>query len=388
MTGWQRNLARTAYAVESRFDTLKFRLRRRIGRVNAVMILPYRGYGTRALVTLRGRVVERRDITTPGDDDSRWQNIMNTYRRFASDEIPGARLHLTFGNVDMEAVTNRDGVFEFRFTPDPALFIPGQAWYDATLELVEYPGPRQDDTRVTATILIPPDDAQFGLISDLDDTVLQSDVVHLLRLVRNTFLGNARTRLPFEGVAAFYQALQAGTAGSFNPVFYVSSSPWNLYDLIDEFFRVRGIPIGPLFMASLGITEQQLFKPDRRRHKLNQITQLLDTYSALPFVLVGDSGELDPEIYLQVVLDHPGRIRAIYIRDVSRTERDRFVQAIAERVRAAGSEMLLVRDTWEAAQHAVSMGLISPETLPMIRTEQREDHRKTDTVERVPGETS
>jgi phosphatidate phosphatase APP1 len=369
MASWQRVIATVAYNVEEHFDHLKFRLRKRLGRLNAVLMLPYRGYGTREMFILKGRVIENHGIKAANDNDSVWRNLLNMYRRFASDEIRGARVQARFGAVVQETLTDESGYFEFRFMPDPERLSEHDVWYDVTLELKEYPGPRLAETLNTAQVLLPPPTADFGIISDLDDTVIQSDVAHLLKLARNTFLKNARTRLPFEGVAAFYEALQAGTGGGFNPIFYVSSGPWNLYDLIVDFFEIRGIPAGPLFLADLGVTEQQLIKPNRWKHKLRLIEMLLTTYPTLPFILIGDSGEIDPEIYLQAVLDHPGRIKAIYIRDMGIIERSRSMDAITAQVKAAGSELVLVTDTLAAADHAAQRGFILPQSMPRIQAE-------------------
>lgn len=93
---------------------------------------------------------------------------------------------------------------------------------------------------------MPPAKAKFGVISDLDDTVIQTNVLSVLQAAHNTFLHNAYTRLAFPGVAAFYQALQQGQDGSMNPIFYVSNMPWNLYDLMNDFFDMRHIPRGPI----------------------------------------------------------------------------------------------------------------------------------------------
>ncbi len=380
MRRWRKVVTVGLYQVERQMDTFKFRLRKRFGRLNAVTILAYRGHGTPEMIYLKGRVIEQKWVATV-HTDSAWRNLLNTYRRFASDEIGGARVRATFGGVARETVSDRGGYFEFALPPDPALLSPKRVWYDVTLELVEYPGPRQADTRVIAPVIVPPPDAEFGVISDLDDTVIQSDVVHLLKLARNTFLKNSHTRLPFEGVAAFYHALQAGTRGSHNPIYYVSSSPWNLYDLIVDFFDVRGIPPGPLFMADLGITAEQLLKPDRRKHKLTQIRMLLATHPTLPFILIGDSGEVDPDVYLQTVEDYPGRIKAIYIRDVNPELDAQVIASIAERVRLAGSEMLLVKDTVGAAVHAAAKGFILPEALPIIRQERNVDKKAANYVE-------
>ncbi len=97
------------------------------------------------------------------------------------------------------------------------------------------------------------------------------------------------------------------------------------------------------------------------------IRTLLGTYPELPFVLIGDSGEEDPEIYLQTVREHPGRVRAIYIRDVTSTERDAEVGTIADEARSLGAEMISVPDTATAAEHAASLDLIDPDAVAGIR---------------------
>jgi phosphatidate phosphatase APP1 len=94
-------------------------------------------------------------------------------------------------------------------------------------------------------------------------------------------------------------------------------------------------------------------------HKVGHIERVLAYYAELPFVLIGDSGQHDPEIYLRVVKAHPGRIRAAFIRDVTPDVRDQAVARISEETAAAGSEMLYIRDSDEAMRHALRLGLIS-----------------------------
>jgi phosphatidate phosphatase APP1 len=104
------------------------------------------------------------------------------------------------------------------------------------------------------------------------------------------------------------------------------------------------------------------------------IRKVLDVNPQLPFVLIGDSGQQDPEIYAQVVRENPGRIKAIYIRDVS--AEDRRDEAIRELIRTTNSfdvPMLLVTDTVEAAEHAATIGLIDPDTIPEIRADRQAD---------------
>lgn len=223
-------------------------------------------------------------------------------------------------------------------------------------------------------VLVSPPFSQFGIISDIDDTVLQTDATSLLQSAKLTFLGNAYTRLPFAGVAAFYRALQSGPITTlFNPIYFVSSSPWNLYDLLIDFFRIQGIPKGPILLRDLGLTKTQFIKSSHLDHKLGMIRKVLDVNPQLPFVLIGDSGQHDPEIYSQVVRENPGRILAIYIRDVSEDRRDESVRELIQTTSAFNVPMLLVPDTLAAAEHAAALGLIDPDTIPEIRADRRAD---------------
>lgn len=196
------------------------------------------------------------------------------------------------------------------------------------------------------------------------------------------FLNNARTRLPFAGVAAFYRALQRGTSGNENnPVFYISSSPWNLYDLLVDFLAVHDIPAGPLFLQDYGIDTHQFIAIGHRAHKLAAFQRILHTYPMLPFLLIGDSGQEDPEIYAEVVKTYPGRIRAIYIRDVSTDVRDAAVQKLIAEASRHQVEMVLVPDTLAAAQHAVHHGFIQAAALAAIGQEQSKDLAAPDDLE-------
>jgi len=362
VTDWRQRTKSVARFVEERFDAFRFRFKQRFGLLDPFEVLPYRGHGTPQEVSLRGRVLEEAGITRSGQTDTLWNNLRNMVRRFASDEVAGARVRATFRGLEAETVADREGFFEVRFRLSEPLEGPSD-WHPVELSLLSPASPGGGDVRSTGQVLVP-HGARFGVISDIDDTVVHSSATNVLKMAWIVLRNNAHTRLPFEGVAAFYRALQLGPdSGAFNPIFYVSSSPWNIYDVLEDFLDVHGVPAGPLFLKdwSLSVLNKH------RAHKLEVIRALLETYPELPFVLIGDSGEEDPEIYLQTVREHPGRIRAIYIRDVTSAERDAEVQTIAEEARGLGTEMTPVLDTASAAEHAASIGLIAPDAVAGIR---------------------
>ncbi len=379
MSEWKKAVAQVASSVEDHYDQLKLRLRQKLG-IGPVHILTYLGYGTQSTLIARGRAVADHDVAPAADNDTIWRNLLNMYRRFHTHEIPFAQVRARFGALEQTVEANEEGFFEARFELDEPL-ADGTLWHEVALELVDYAD--QAGAQAAASVLVPPARAQFGVISDLDDTVLRTDVLNLVKMARNTFLRNARTRLPFAGVAEFYRALQRGTQGTFNPIFYISNSPWNLYDLLVDFFEVRHIPLGPMFLTDLGLTDEYFLRREPVEHKVEHIETLLDTYPTLPFILIGDSGEADPEIYHRTVLEHPGRILAVYIRDVTPGARDAELAALCRDVEQAGSEMHLIADTTAAALVAVERGFILPTTLSAIAEETDEDKRAPDGLEAV-----
>jgi phosphatidate phosphatase APP1 len=375
-------VARMLGEVEAIVDWARDRVRGERGQ-GPFRIVPYRGHGTPRLLHLRGRVLEGEPIPSARLEDSTWRNLLHTLRRMESDEVPAARVRARLGSRAWEALADDEGYFDLRLEPGEPL-PDGGVWHPVELELLDPLNEDGSGARATGRVLVPPRGARFGVVSDIDDTVVRTDVANLLSMARLVLLTNAHTRLPFEGVAAFYRALHAGPGGGhLNPVFYVSSSPWNFYDLLDEVLAVHSIPAGPLFLKDYGLSRDVLLASGHHEHKLGAIEEILQTHHNLPFVLIGDSGQEDPEIYRTVVQRFPGRILAVYIRDVASGERDRRVREIAAEVAGEGVEMVLIRDTVAAARHAVGRGLIDADALAEIQGQQAADEAAPDPLERV-----
>jgi phosphatidate phosphatase APP1 len=360
LPSWKEALSHRLIEVEQHYDLLKYRLRERLGGRDSLQILPYRGYGTQEVLYLKGRVLEDKGIKAASERDSLWDNLLNMYKRFNSKEIPYARVTAVFQDVEQRVIADEEGFFDVRIEP-PESLPPDRSWHQVKLKLIE---PQREGTGTVEAeghVLVPPPSAGFGVISDVDDTVIYTNATHLFKMARTVFLGNARTRLPFKGAAAFYRALMHGGRGNaLNPLFFISSSPWNIYDLLSDFFQLQDIPLGPLLLRDWGITEDEFLPTRHGSHKFKSIRRIMDLYSDLPFILVGDSGQEDPEIYHEVVTKYPGRILAIYIRNVGRgLDRAEEILALAEQVSKDGSTMLLAEHTSEFAQHAAAHGWLS-----------------------------
>ena len=201
-----------------------------------------------------------------------------------------------------------------------------------------------------ALVRVPGDAAAYGVISDVDDTILQTGVQRTWSMLLQTFTGSALTRTPFAGAAELYRHLE-GAAG--NPFFYVSSSPWNLHTFLLGFLEHRGFPAGPLLLRDLVGDGRS----GTHEHKQHRIEEILALHPSLRFVLVGDSGEHDPEIYAEVVRRHPGRVLAVYIREVRLDPGDGRVEAVSDSWEHE-VPFVLAADSAAVARHLRDLGLL------------------------------
>ena len=377
MADWKQSLGKFIARVESKVDEQRVKHGLFQGR-GTVRIEPYRGYGCADRAYLKGRVLRGAPLPAAAEGQSMLVNVASMIQRFESDEVAGARVRVVYAGGQEVVTADQEGYFEVWVHPRPE-FGAHALWHEVALEL-EHPVPEgAEPSRALGHILVPPPQAAFGVISDLDDTVVRTDATSTLRMARNVLLTNARTRVPFPGVAAFYRALQQGTGSTpFNPIFYVSSSPWNIHDLLSEFLTLQQIPIGPLLLRDWGVSAQETLPTGHAGHKLEAIKRILSLLPALPFVLIGDSGQEDPEIYHRVVHDYPDRIRAVYIRNVTpRPERVFSIRKLAAEVEKAGSVLVLADDTLAAAKDAASRGWITEAALAEVAASAQEQERPT-----------
>jgi phosphatidate phosphatase APP1 len=213
-------------------------------------------------------------------------------------------------------------------------------------------------------VLIPSPYARFGVISDIDDTILRTYVRNRARMLYLTLVYNPLTRLSFEGTMELYRGLRECGHGA--PFFYVSKSMWNLFPLLESFIAHQSLPRGPLILRQMG-----LFKPRPSvPHKANVIAELLELYPQLPFILIGDSGERDLDIYLHAARANPGRIPAILIRNVSPPAQHAALHEAAQHDVPPGCRVLVFEDTARAIELCSELGYwapAAPKTLPPPR---------------------
>ncbi|WP_407518520.1 App1 family protein [Methylobacterium oryzisoli] len=340
---------------------------RRAQGAEGVVVEPYRGYGSREEIFLIGRVFRQSHAAPDADPDDLRAHLRDIGRRIRRRKLAGAAITARFCGSAVQVTTDRDGYFRVHLRPGER---PDgtAAWHPVALTLDADP-----PVAAQARVFIPPERCRFVVISDIDDTVMHTGVANRFKMLWRLFVADAQSRVAFPGVAALYRALHDGAAGAErNPMLYVSRAPWGIYDMLTEFFRLHGIPIGPvLFLREWGLSWRHPLPRRAEDHKRELIDRMLALYRDLPFVLIGDSGQHDPEVYAEIVGAHPGRVLAVYIRNVSPdADRAAEIERLAVTVASAGSSLVLAADSRAMAEHAAGLGLVAPETVTAVAAEQ------------------
>lgn len=338
-------------------------------------IAAYHGYGNGTHIWIRGRLLANKPTGGPDEDDDWWDNLQATYQRWESNEVPNAAITLQYGDTVQEVITDKEGYYEARFEVDP-----DRPRTDVIIA-------RHDlgDGVLTAThrVFLPHADAEFMIISDMDDTVIHTGITNMLVAAQLTFLHNAKTRKPLTGVGGLYRSLAAGTQSRpVNPVFYVSNSAWNMYDLLRDFIDLNDLPDGPLLLRDIGLNA------DTDDHKITSIRHIMSRHDHLPAILVGDSGQHDAEIYARIAKEFPGRVQAIYIRDVDPEEKSDYDGQVDAIIADSSGDVpfLRVADSSEIAHHATRIGLLPGSEVDDVERDVEVDRNRESLAESVVGD--
>jgi len=341
---------------------LKVYLKHQAGWLDVPKIIPYRGFGSETDVFIEGMVIEDKGLTKPKDQHKFWQNILATIKRFSSDEIAGVQVRANFLGDTQTCETDELGYFSFHFDITNKLQqVDYSQWFSVDFELMDEVVENQKKILAKGEVRIISPTQKRMIISDIDDTVLVSHSTQIMRKLRLMLFKNALTRKPFKGVTEFYKALNKGNNDSSDfPFFYVSSSEWNLYDLLDDFFFINELPKGIFLLRKLEYSIYKFWKSGggSHQHKYEKIKRLLGLFPDQKVILIGDSGQKDPWIYSDIALEFPGRIEAIYIRKIRSKSLLNQEQNILKKLRNIETEYLELESTIGAIEHARANGFI------------------------------
>lgn len=295
-----------------------------------VRLIPYAGYRNAGCLILGGRVVRFGEPMDAGSGAlARLRAMIAIYD---SAELPGVTVRLAGYGRSAEAVSDDEGYFAFDMPLDQPL--PDKTrWEQVTLSA---PGRLAQAEAVPAPVLAPGTDGHWGVISDIDDTVIETGATDLVKNWRRVLVETPSERLAVPGAASLFRAIAKDHAAPARPFFYVSASPWNLYGFIAEFMEVNAIPHAPMFLKDWGIDADTLLMDGHEPHKLAAIREIMAFYPGFRFLLVGDNGERDVEIYAAIAQEFGARVAGVFIRDTLGTCRDGTKAELLQAIEAAG----------------------------------------------------
>ena len=285
--------------LERRVHAWRERRARRRGRTPEVAAFP--GYGSQTWVRVLGRVMippkaRRRSDAYAG---------VRGWRSFVAVPVGFAQVTVLIDGTAHEVVADRGGVIDAVL---PARLSPG--WRTVT---VSVEGGDPIETRV----YIVSDDVRFGVVSDVDDTVMVTALPRPLVAAWNSFVLNEHARQPVPGMAVLLERLVQQHPGA--PMVYLSTGAWNVAPTLARFLRRHLFPAGAMLLTDWGPTHDRWFRSGRE-HKHDNLERLAREFPQITWLLVGDDGQHDDEIYTAFTAAHPDNVAAVAIRRLTQAE--------------------------------------------------------------------
>jgi phosphatidate phosphatase APP1 len=282
----------------------------------------YTSFYTKSHVYLKGRLLRDKPLEDQ-ENSGILKALFYTLLRALSREVTGKKVACWVGSRQVDMITDDEGYFELYENTETL----AKDDFTTIRLTVDYKGAKNSKTvQLTDYSRQVP----VGIISDIDDTIMVTGVKSFfkLKVAINTLFLNPFRRKPIEDAAAAFHQLSEQVEGR-GPVIYISNSPWNLYDYLKNFLKHNGFPNGIVMLRDMG---WQLLKSRtiKERNKYLEIKKILATFQESDFILIGDSGELDFDIYQQVLKEHPDRIRRVIINKAGNKEKEAEILQHAE----------------------------------------------------------
>jgi phosphatidate phosphatase APP1 len=266
-------------------------------------VIPYTGYGAPGWVRVLGRVLLTRETSSKRPTVRGW-------RSFTTVAVNDIDVIVSVGGQEHTVHADRGGVIDARVESS---LEPG--WHTVTLRPHEHD--RDTSVAVEARVYVHDPASGFGIISDIDDTIMVTALPRPFLAAWNTFVLDEHARSATPGMAVVYDRLALEHPGA--PVIYLSTGAWNVAPTLTRFLSRNLYPPGPLLLTDWGPTHDRFFRSGRQ-HKVDSLERLADELPDVKWLLIGDDGQHDEEIYGEFALEHPDRVAAVAIRQLSAGE--------------------------------------------------------------------
>ena len=295
-------LPHRAARIEDAFHSFREERARRRGLTPTV--IPYRGYGGKGWIRVLGRVLLVRAVRPKAAGKPRNRSVRG-WRSFTSVPVNDVAVTITAGGRDYHVTADRGGVVDTHVEVNLPF-----GWN--TIQL------RTDDSlTVEAPVYVVDPEVKFGILSDVDDTVMVTALPRPLLAAWNTFVLDEHARRPVPGMAVLYERLVRAHVGA--PVIYLSTGAWNVAPTLRRFLGRNLYPAGALLLTDWGPTHDRLFRSGRE-HKRDNLARLATEFPDVKWLLFGDDGQHDEELYRDFAREHPSNVAAICIRQLSTSE--------------------------------------------------------------------
>jgi phosphatidate phosphatase APP1 len=264
------------------------------------VITAYTGYGAPGWCRVMARVVLTRQA-----GKRRQREKLRGWRSFLTSPVNNTVVRIQVGDSVTETHTDRSGYVDCRVKGDLA---PG--WASVRLST-------DGAASVDAPIRVVDPACKFGLVSDIDDTVMVTALPRPLLAAWNTFVLDEHARMAVPGMAVLYERLVNANSGA--PVFYLSTGAWNVAPTLTRFLSRHLYPAGPLLLTDWGPTPDRWFRSGQE-HKRSTLKRLATEFPDIKWLLIGDDGQHDQEIYSEFAHAHPENVAAVAIRRLSPTQ--------------------------------------------------------------------
>ncbi len=246
-------------------------------------LIAYNGFLENKKILISGRLTYGK-FRKPKSNDTYIQNIIDLIRQYYAIGIPQQKVKIHIGTQTKIIRTNNRGDYKTHINYEKK---------DMKNYTVQY----KDEQRCAKIFL--PENKKLAIITDVDDTFLVSHSTSFFKRIWTSAINNFNTRNSVKDIIDIYKTFSG-------PVFYVSNSQWKLYEVIDGFRKINNMPPGPFLL--------------RGRRKYTRIKAIIESYP-YKFILIGDDGHKDPEVYTRINKEFPNKIKAICIRQISSRKR-------------------------------------------------------------------
>ncbi|GAA1354087.1 App1 family protein [Falsarthrobacter nasiphocae] len=293
--------------LEDRFQS--WRARRGLDSGSVPMAKGFIGYGTSTWVRVLGRVVvgsRRTDQVAAFEAASKVvRDGIRGWRNFVNPPLPFAKVTVTIADQEFEATADRGGVIDVTL-PHSLPF----GWNTVTIT-------PQGGRPGKAEVRIVDEARRLGIVSDIDDTVMVTALPRPMLAAWNTFIVDEHARTPTPGMPVLYERMTS--AKDVGILVYLSTGPWNVASTLKRFLARNLYPKAPLLLTDWGPTQTRYFRSGKD-HKISQLRRLVAEFPGYRWILVGDDGQHDEEIYAWFEKTYPDRVEAVIIRQLSASE--------------------------------------------------------------------